>query len=88
MTRVGARRNLIGSVISNRMDKTALVLVERITKHKTYGKYLRKRSKYLAHDPKNMCQIGDKVRIVEARPLSKRKRWQVVDLIKKADNIV
>lgn len=87
MTRVGVRRKLIGSVISNRMDKTALVLVERMTKHRTYGKYLRKRSKYIAHDPKNMCQIGDKVRIVESRPLSKRKRWQVVDLIAKANNI-
>ena len=87
MTRGGARRKLIGSVISNRMDKTALVLVERMTKHRTYGKYLRKRSKCLAHDPKNMCQIGDKVRIVESRPLSKRKRWQVVDLIKKANDI-
>jgi small subunit ribosomal protein S17 len=65
------------------MDKTALVLVERLTKHRTYNKYLKRRKKYMAHDPQNRCQIGDKVRIVESRPISKRKRWQISDIIQK-----
>jgi len=61
------------------------VLVERLTKHKTYGKYIRRRSKYMAHDPKNQCRIGDKVRIMESRPISKRKRWQVMEILTKAN---
>jgi small subunit ribosomal protein S17 len=65
------------------MDKTALVLVERLTKHRTYNKYLKRRKKYMAHDPQNRCQIGDKVQIVESRPISKRKRWQISDIIQK-----
>ena len=71
--------------MSNRMDKTALVLVERLTKHRTYKKYVRRRAKYMAHDPQGRCQIGDKVRIVESRPISKRKRWQVTDIIAKVN---
>jgi len=63
------------------MNKTALVLVERLTKHRTYNKYVKRRVKYMAHDPQNLCQIGDKVRIIESRPLSKRKRWQVIERI-------
>jgi small subunit ribosomal protein S17 len=65
------------------MDKTALVLVERLTKHRTYNKYLKRRKKYMAHDPQNRCQIGDKVSIIESRPISKRKRWQILDIIQK-----
>ena len=86
MTERGSQKNLAGTVVSNKMDKTALVLVERLTKHKTYGKYIRRRSKYMAHDPQNQCQIGDKVRIIESRPISKRKRWQVMEILTK-DNI-
>ena len=85
MTERGSQKNLAGTVVSNKMDKTALVLVERLTKHKTYGKYIRRRSKYMAHDPKNQCQIGDKVRIIESRPISKRKRWQVMEILTKAN---
>ena len=81
MTERGLRRRLVGTVVSNRMDKTALVLVERLTKHRTYNKYVKRRVKYMAHDPQNLCQIGDKVRIIESRPLSKRKRWHVIDRI-------
>ena len=77
----GIRRKLVGIVVNNRMDKTALVLVERLTKHRTYNKYVKRRVKYMAHDPQNLCQIGDKVRIIESRPLSKRKRWQVIERI-------
>ena len=77
----GLRRRLVGTVVSNRMNKTALVLVERLTQHRTYNKYVKRRVKYMAHDPQNLCQIGDKVRIIESRPLSKRKRWQVIERI-------
>ena len=81
MTERGLRKKLVGTVVSNRMDKTALVLVERLTKHRTYNKYVKKRAKYMAHDPRNLCQIGDKVRIIESRPLSKRKRWHIIERI-------
>ena len=85
MTERGSQKNLAGTVVSNKMDKTALVLVERLTKHKTYGKYIRRRSKYMAHDPQNQCRIGDKVRIIESRPISKKKRWQVMEILTKAN---
>jgi small subunit ribosomal protein S17 len=85
MTGRGLRKRLAGTVVSNRMEKTAVVLVERLTKHRTYGKYVRRRSKYMVHDPQNMCQIGDKVRIIESRPLSKRKRWQLIEVSDKAN---
>jgi small subunit ribosomal protein S17 len=85
MTERGTRKNLVGTVISNKMDKTALVLVKRLTKHRTYDKYIRRHSKYMAHDPQNHCRIGDRVRIVESRPISKLKRWQVVETIKEAN---
>ncbi|MCJ7776584.1 MAG: 30S ribosomal protein S17 [Desulfobulbaceae bacterium] len=81
MTERGLRRRLVGTVVSNRMNKTALVLVERLTKHRTYNKYVKRRVKYMAHDPQNLCQIGDKVRIIESRPLSKRKRWHVIERV-------
>lgn len=78
------RKRLIGIVVSDRMDKTVVVLVNRLTKHRTYKKYIRKRAKYMAHDPQNKCQIGDKVKIIESRPISKQKRWQVFDIIEKS----
>lgn len=84
MAERGLRRKLVGTVVSNKMDKTAGVLVERLTQDGNYGKYIRRHAKYLAHDPKNLCQIGDKVRIIESRPLSKRKRWQVIEILEKA----
>jgi small subunit ribosomal protein S17 len=82
-TNRGLKKKLVGKVIGDRMDKTALVLVERLTKHGTYGKTLRRRSKYMAHDPENRCNVGDTVRIIETRPLSKRKRWQIVEVVEK-----
>ncbi|MCD6295107.1 MAG: 30S ribosomal protein S17 [Deltaproteobacteria bacterium] len=85
MAERGQQRKLVGTVMGNQANKTVLVLVERLTKHATYGKYLRKRSKYMAHDPQNNCGIGDKVRIVESRPISKRKRWAVADIIEKGN---
>jgi small subunit ribosomal protein S17 len=63
------------------MDKSIMVLVSRLKKEKRYGKYIRSQSKFMVHDPKNACQIGDKVKIIETRPLSKRKRWQVLEKI-------
>ena len=81
MAERGIRKKLVGTVVGNQMDKTALVLVERLTKHQTYNKYVRRRKKYMAHDPQNECQIGDKVKIIESRPLSKRKRWHIIERI-------
>jgi small subunit ribosomal protein S17 len=86
MVERGVRKKMLGSVVSNSMDKTVVVLVERLTKHRTYKKYIRKRAKYMAHDPKNECQVGDKVRVIESRPLSKRKRWKVLEIVKKSDS--
>jgi len=80
----GTRRQLSGVVVSNKMDKTVIVMVERLVKHRFYLKYIRRRAKFAAHDEKNTCQIGDKVNIMESRPLSKTKRWRVVDVISKA----
>ena len=85
MTDRGSRKKLTGTVVRNQMDKTALVLVERLTRHAVYRKYVRRRAKYMAHDPKNLCQIGDKVRIIESPPISKRKRWQVIDILEKSN---
>jgi small subunit ribosomal protein S17 len=71
----GNRRTLVGTVVSDRMDKTIAVRVDRKTLHRRYRKYITRTKKYLAHDEENLCQVGDKVEIVEGRPLSKRKRW-------------
>ena len=85
MSERGLRRRLVGSVVGNRMDKSALILVERLTKHRTYKKYVKRRSKFMAHDPQNLCEMGDKVRIIESRPFSKRKRWQVMEILRKGN---
>lgn len=73
-----------GFVVSNKMDKSVVVLVERKAPHKLYGKYIRQQVKYMAHDASNQCQIGDLVLIEECRPLSKRKRWLVRNVIEPA----
>lgn len=77
----GKRKQLTGIVLNDTMDKTVKVLVERLAKHKKYKKYIRYRKKYLVHDPLNRCQVGSKVRIVENRPVSKLKRWRVVEIL-------
>ena len=79
----GVRKKMSGVVVGNSMDKTAVVIVNRLKKHSSYTKYIRRNSKYLIHDPQNKCQIGDKVRIVECRPISKTKRWQLLEIINK-----
>ncbi len=73
-----------GLVLSNRMDKSIVVSVERKFKHPRYGKFLKKRSKLVAHDEKNECNIGDKVKVMETRPLSKTKCWRLVEIIERA----
>jgi small subunit ribosomal protein S17 len=80
----GLRKHRSGVVVSNKMDKTVVVLVERLVKHPKYKKYLRARKKFKAHDQRNVCQVGDQVEIVETRPLSREKRWAVVSVLKKA----
>ena len=77
------QRKLVGRVTSNKMQKTVVVEVERRVRHAKYGKFLTRRMKYKAHDENNACQIGDTVRIVETRPLSKDKRWKVSKLIER-----
>ncbi len=78
------RKTRQGSVISNGMDKSVVILVERKVRHKLYGKYIRKRRKYMAHDASNSCNIGDTVLIEECRPLSKNKRWRVLSILERA----
>jgi small subunit ribosomal protein S17 len=73
-----------GFVISNAMDKSIVVVVERKVRHKLYGKFIRRRVKYLAHDPANECNVGDTVLIEECRPLSRRKRWRVRNIVQRA----
>jgi len=77
-------RILTGRVVSDRMDKTAAISVERLVKHPLYGKYIRRTTKVLAHDENNECRIGDTVSIAETRPLSKRKAWKVVEIVERA----
>ena len=79
----GSRKKLVGVVIGHRMDKTTVISVSRLKKHGTYQKYLTARKTYVAHDPRNLCQVGDKVRIIESRPISKTKRWQILDVLEK-----
>ena len=73
----GLRRTLVGMVVSDKLDKTVVVRVERMVKDIRYKKYVRRYSKFMAHDETNSCAIGDRVSIIEHRPLSKRKRWKV-----------
>ena len=80
----GMKRQLIGTVVSNKMDKTAVVMVERLVKHSLYKKYIKRRAKYAAHDEGNQCQIGDKVLITESRPLSRTKKWRISQILEKA----
>jgi small subunit ribosomal protein S17 len=78
------RKERIGVVVSDKMDKTIIVAEKRKVKHPIYGKFLNRTSKYYAHDEKNDCNIGDTVRIMETRPLSKNKGWRLVEIIERA----
>ncbi len=80
----GRRKTKEGEVISDRMDKTVVVAVQRFVRHRLYGRTIRKTNKFKVHDENNQCQVGDRVRIMETRPLSSQKRWRVVEVIRKA----
>jgi small subunit ribosomal protein S17 len=82
------RRQLVGRVTSNKMDKTVVVVVERTVRHRRYGKVLRRAKKYKAHDEHNACQVGDQVRIIESRPLSREKRWRVAEILEHTERRV
>lgn len=77
-------RSLVGTVVSNKNDKTIVVRVETLVKHPLLKKYIRRHKKFTAHDPNNECGMGDKVRIIEYRPLSRNKRWHLVSVLEKA----
>ena len=78
------RKTKIGKVISNKMDKTIVVAIEESVKHPLYGKVVKRTYKLKAHDEENVCGIGDKVKVMETRPLSKDKRWRLVEIVEKA----
>jgi small subunit ribosomal protein S17 len=81
------RRTLVGKVVSNGMDKTVVVRVERLVQNPQYKKYVRRYSKFLAHDEANACEVGDRVQIIEHRPISKRKRWMVQETLSKSARV-
>ena len=83
----GNRKSRIGVVISNKMAKTVVVRVERRVADRQYGKVVTRKANYKAHDERQQCQIGDRVRMVETRPLSKDKRWRVVEVLRKAPEV-
>ena len=77
------RKERIGTVASNKMDKSIVVSIERRVKHPLYGKFVKKTSRFVAHDEKNSCNEGDTVRIMETRPISKSKNWRLVEIIER-----
>ncbi|ACV61248.1 ribosomal protein S17 [Desulfofarcimen acetoxidans DSM 771] len=81
------RKIRVGRVVSNKMDKTVVVSVETITPHKLYNKTIRTSKKFKAHDEENSCRTGDTVRIMETRPLSKEKRWRVIEILERGKQI-
>ena len=85
MTERGGAKEKLGIVTSNAMDKTITVSVERVVQHRLYRKGMKRTKKFTAHDEGNTCRVGDTVRIRESRPLSKTKRWRLVEIVKRAD---
>jgi small subunit ribosomal protein S17 len=84
-TTARSRRKLrVGKVVSDRMQKTIVVSIERLVKHPTVGRYVRRRAKFKVHDEKNECRVGDVIRFMETRPLSKDKRWRFVEIVERA----
>ena len=78
------RKTFVGVVQSNKMNQTIVVTVERMVKHSEYGKYIKRTTKLYAHDPENTCKIGDKVLVMSTRPISKLKRWRLIEVIERA----
>jgi len=87
MQAVGQRRRLVGAVVSNKMDKTVVVVVRRTRRHPLYGKVIRITKRFKAHDEKNECLVGDEVRIVESRPYSKDKHWRVETILQRVAQV-
>lgn len=81
------RKERTGRVVSDKMDKTVVVAVETLVRHPLYQRTIRRTKKFKAHDEENACRVGDKVRIMETRPLSKEKRWRVVEILERAEQI-
>ena len=84
MKQRGMKRQLVGTVVSDKMDKTAIVVVERLVKHQLYHKFIKRRARFAVHDETNTCKMGDKVLITGTRPLSRTKRWRVSKIVEKA----
>ncbi len=84
MEKRNLRKERTGLVVSNKMDKSIVVQINRQMRHAVYGKYIKKSNKFTAHDEKNECNIGDTVRIMETRPLSKNKNWRLVEIVERA----
>jgi small subunit ribosomal protein S17 len=80
----GIRKTMVGLVVSDRMEKTRVVVVQRLVKHPLYQKYIRRRTRFKVHDEANSCRVGDRVMIVETRPLSREKRWRVKEILERA----
>ena len=78
------RKTRVGKVVSDRMEKTVVVSIERLVKHPVYGRYVRRRAKFKVHDETNQCRVGDTIRFMETRPLSKDKRWRFVEFVDRA----
>lgn len=81
----GRRQVKVGTVISDKMDKTVIVAVDKTIMHRLYHRYMKRTSKFIAHDESNECRVGDQVALVATRPLSKRKRWRVREILKRAE---
>lgn len=80
----GRRKLRVGKVVSDKMEKTVVVVIERLVKHPVYKRYVRRRSRFKVHDEKNECKEGDTIRFMETRPLSKEKRWRFVEFVERA----
>lgn len=87
MNERGHRKIRVGKVVSNKMDKSIVVAVERLVKHELYGRYIRRTTRLMAHDEEQLCNIGDVVRIVETRPLSSQKRWRFLEVVRRAEQV-
>jgi small subunit ribosomal protein S17 len=81
----GRRKFMTGRVVSDSMQKTVVVTIERLVKHEEYGKYVRRRNRFKVHDEKDECKVGDVIRFMETRPLSKDKRWRLVDFVQRVE---
>jgi len=87
MEQRGMRKVLTGKVVSDKMEKTVVVAVETLVRHPMYQRIIRRTRKFKAHDEENSCRIGDKVKVMETRPLSKEKRWRVIEILERAKQI-